>query len=180
MVNDDFRAERARIRAEMGGADKIERLHRSGRRTAREHIADLVDQGSFHEIGTFARSERPEDQAATPADGKICGHATIDGRPVTVVADDVTVKRATSSLVGARKLQRVYEQAARGGHPFVYIGETGGARLPDTLSAVGPRGCRVLERAGVSLAGASSARDSRRHRDRGRVLRWVVVRGWPV
>jgi acetyl-CoA carboxylase carboxyltransferase component len=137
MVNDDFRAERARIRAEMGGADKIERLHRSGRRTAREHIADLVDQGSFHEIGTFARSERPEDQAATPADGKICGHATIDGRPVTVVADDVTVKRATSSLVGARKLQRVYEQAARGGHPFVYIGETGGARLPDTLSAVG-------------------------------------------
>jgi methylmalonyl-CoA decarboxylase subunit alpha len=25
----------------------------------------------------------------------------------------------------------------RGGHPFVYVGETGGARLPDTLGAVG-------------------------------------------
>jgi methylmalonyl-CoA decarboxylase subunit alpha len=83
------------------------------------------------------RSERPDDRDATPADGKICGHGAIDGRAVTVAVDDITVKRATSSLVGARKLQRVYEQAVRGGNPFVYFGETGGARLPDTLSAVG-------------------------------------------
>jgi acetyl-CoA carboxylase carboxyltransferase component len=134
---DEFRRERDHIRTEMGGAAKIDRLHASGRLTAREHIARLVDADSFHEIGTFARSERPEDKASTPADGKICGHATIDGRPVTVAVDDVTVKRATSSLVGARKLQRVYEQAVRAGNPFVYVGETGGARLPDTLSAVG-------------------------------------------
>lgn len=134
---DDFRAERDRIRSEMGGRDKIDRLHAAGRRTAREHLDALVDPGSLREVGTFVRSERPEDHDATPADGKICGHATIDGRPVTVVADDVTVKRATSSLVGAKKLQRAYEQAERGGNPFVYVGETGGARLPDTLSAVG-------------------------------------------
>jgi methylmalonyl-CoA decarboxylase subunit alpha len=132
-----FRRERDRIRTEMGGKAKVDRLRSAGRRTARDHIDALVDAGSFHEVGTFARSERPEDHAATPSDGKICGHATIDGRPVTVAIDDVTVKRATSSLVGARKLQRVYEQAVRGGNPFVYFGETGGARLPDTLGAVG-------------------------------------------
>jgi acetyl-CoA carboxylase carboxyltransferase component len=85
----------------------------------------------------FARSERPEDHAQTPGDGKIGGHATVDGRAVSVVADDVTVKRATSSLVGARKLERIYEQAARAGNAFVYFGETGGARLPDSLTAVG-------------------------------------------
>jgi acetyl-CoA carboxylase carboxyltransferase component len=134
---EQFRQRRERIRTEMGGAGKVARLHDAGRRTAREHIAGLVDEGSFREIGTFARSERPEDHDATPGDGKICGHATIDGRPVTVAVDDVTVKRATSSLVGARKLERVYEQAVRGGNPFVYVGETGGARLPDTLGAVG-------------------------------------------
>jgi acetyl-CoA carboxylase carboxyltransferase component len=132
-----FRRERDRIRTEMGGKAKVDRLRAAGRRTAREHIDALVDAGTFREIGTFARSERPEDHDATPGDGKVCGHAGIDGRPVTVAVDDVTVKRATSSLVGARKLQRVYEQAVRGGNPFVYIGETGGARLPDTLGAVG-------------------------------------------
>lgn len=136
-MTDDFFAERDRIRTEMGGLDKIERLHAAGRRTAREHIAGLLDPGSFREIGTFVRSENPDHHDSTPADGKICGHGTIEGRDVSVAVDDVTVKRATSSLVGARKLQRVYEQALRGANPFVYIGETGGARLPDSLSAVG-------------------------------------------
>ena len=135
--HDAIAAERVAIRTEMGGADKIARLHAAGRRTAREHIDAFVDPGSFAEVGMWARSERPEDHAATPGDGKIGGHATVDGRPVSVVADDATVKRATSSLVGARKLQRIYEQASRAGHPFVYFGETGGARLPDSLSAVG-------------------------------------------
>jgi len=133
----DFAAEREQIRSAMGGADKVARLHAAGRRSARDHIAAFVDAGSFAEVGMFARSERPEDHATTPGDGKIGGHATAGGRPVSVVADDATVKRATSSLVGARKLQRIYEQAARAGNPFVYFGETGGARLPDSLTAVG-------------------------------------------
>jgi acetyl-CoA carboxylase carboxyltransferase component len=136
-VSESYRDERDRIRREMGGAEKIARLHAAGRRTAREHLARLLDDGAFTEIGMFARSEHPADRATTPADGKICGHGSIDGRPVTVAVDDVTVKRATSSIVGARKLARVYEQARRAGNPFVYIGETGGARLPDTLSAAG-------------------------------------------
>ena len=136
-MSEPYREERARIRTEMGGLDKIARLHAAGRRTAREHLELLLDAGSFTEVGMFARSEREADQASTPADGKICGHGTIDQRPVTVAVDDVTVKRATSSSVGSRKLARVYEQARRAGNPFVYIGETGGARLPDTLGAVG-------------------------------------------
>jgi acetyl-CoA carboxylase carboxyltransferase component len=136
-VSESYRDERERIRREMGGADKIARLQAAGRRTAREHLAHLLDDGTFTEVGMFARSEHEADRASTPADGKICGHGSIDGRPVTVAVDDVTVKRATSSIVGARKLARVYEQARRAGNPFVYIGETGGARLPDTLSAAG-------------------------------------------
>ena len=136
-MSEPYGEERHRIRTEMGGLEKIARLHDAGRRTAREHLANLLDAGSFTEVGMFARSEHEEDRAATPADGKICGHGTIDRRPVTVAVDDVTVKRATSSQVGARKLARVYEQARRAGNPFVYIGETGGARLPDSLSAAG-------------------------------------------
>jgi acetyl-CoA carboxylase carboxyltransferase component len=121
----------------MGGTEKVARLHAAGRRTAREHIELLLDPGTFSEVGMFARSEHEIDRASTPGDGKICGHGTIENRPVTIAVDDVTVKRATSSLVGARKLARVYEQARRAGNPFVYIGETAGARLPDSLSATG-------------------------------------------
>jgi methylmalonyl-CoA decarboxylase subunit alpha len=134
---DAIAADRESIRTDMGGADKVARLRAQGRRTARDHIEAFVDAGSFAEVGMWARSERPEDFAATPGDGKIGGHAMVDGRAVSVVADDVTVKRATSSLVGARKLARIYEHAARAGQPFVYFGETGGARLPDSLTAVG-------------------------------------------
>ncbi len=134
---DSIAAERQAIVEGMGGVAKVARLRDLGRRNARDHIAAFCDPGSFREIGLWARSERPEDRSSTPGDGKIGGHATVDGRPVTVVADDVTVRRATSSLVGARKLQRIYEQASRAGNPLVYFGETGGARLPDSLTAVG-------------------------------------------
>ena len=136
-MSESYRDERDRIRREMGGRDKMARLQAAGKRTAREHLTGLLDDGSFVEVGMFARSEHAADRDTTPADGKICGHGSIDGRPVTIAVDDITVKRATSSLVGARKLARVYEQARRSGNPFVYIGETGGARLPDMLSAAG-------------------------------------------
>ena len=46
-----------------------------------------------------------------------------------LVADDVTVKRASTSNVGSRKVRRVYDMAMRDGVPLVHFGETGGARI---------------------------------------------------
>ena len=125
------------IRREMGGQDKIDRIHAAGRYTVRERIDRLLDPGSFVEIGTFARSERPEDQASTPGDGKIGGLGRIDGRPVAVAGDDITVKRGSSSVVGSRRVRRIFQTAMRDGHPIVNFGETGGARIPDTLGSEG-------------------------------------------
>ncbi|HYO54143.1 acyl-CoA carboxylase subunit beta [Archangium sp.] len=132
-----FRKRRESIRSELGGAERVEALRGAGRRNVRERLAAFVDSGSFEELGTFARSGNPADADSTPGDGKVGGHATVDGRPVTVAGDDITVKRASSSQVGSRKLLRLYEQALRMGQPFVYFGETGGARIPDTLGAEG-------------------------------------------
>jgi acetyl-CoA carboxylase carboxyltransferase component len=133
----DFHARRDRIRAEMGGAERIARLHARGERTVREHIALLLDPGSFEEVGTFVHSANPADAADTPGDGKIGGHGTIDGRPVTVAGDDITVKRGSSSVMGAKRLGRIFAHATRAGHPIVYFGATGGARIPDTLGSAG-------------------------------------------
>lgn len=128
---------RERIREDMGGRARIERLHTQGRLTVREHIDALVDPGSFRETGTFAYSARHEDRADTPGDGKVGGHATIDGSPVTICGDDETVKRASSSEIGTVKLDRMYQFALRARNPFVYFGMTGGARLPDLLGSEG-------------------------------------------
>jgi methylmalonyl-CoA decarboxylase subunit alpha len=130
-------ARRAAVREEMGGAHRIERLHARGERTIREHIDGLLDPGSFEEVGTFVVSARAEDAGSTPGDGKIGGHGTIAGRPVTVAGDDITVKRGSSSVMGSKRLARLFGHAERCGHPIVYFGATGGARIPDTLGSAG-------------------------------------------
>jgi acetyl-CoA carboxylase carboxyltransferase component len=72
--------ERRRARAlEMGGPEKIARQHERGRLTARERIDAPVDPGSFVELGLLVHSDVPEAEAKTPADGKVCGVARIDG-----------------------------------------------------------------------------------------------------
>ncbi len=131
------REEQERIRREMGGLHRVERVHAKGRLTIRERIDRLVDPESFLEVGTFARSERTEVAATTPGDGKIGGMAKVDGRPVCVLGDDVTVLHGSSSVVGSRRSSRVFEHAKKNGYPYVYFGETGGARLPDTLGSEG-------------------------------------------
>ena len=132
-----FRAMRDRVRTEMGGAQRIERIHARGGLTIRDRIERLLDPGTFSEIGTFARSARPEDRDSTPGDGKIGGIGRVGGRVVCVVGDDVTVMHGSSSQVSGKRMDRIYELAVRNGHPFIYFGETGGARLPDTLGSEG-------------------------------------------
>ena len=93
--------EQRRARAlEMGGPDKIDRQRARGRLTARERIEGLVDAGSFIEFGLLAHSDLPEAEAKSPADGKVCGVARIDGRMIAVSATDVTVFAGAQGRVG--------------------------------------------------------------------------------
>ncbi len=133
----EFRQRAERVRAEMGGRDKVDALHAEGKLTVRERLSGLLDPGSFREVGTFAHSEHPADAARTPGDGKIGGWGTVDGRPVVAAGDDVTVKRASSSAVGGRKLRRLFDMAMNDGVPLVFFGETGGARIPDMMGSAG-------------------------------------------
>src|SRR6476646_6880674 len=91
---DELRA-REQMAREMGGPDKVQRQHDGGRLTVRERIDQLVDQGSFHEVGAIAG--KAEYDAAgklsklTPSNC-VMGRASIDGRPVIVLGDDFTVR----------------------------------------------------------------------------------------
>jgi len=60
---------------EMGGAEKVARQHARGKLTARERIEQLLDRGTFLEVGMLNFSDMPGMEEKTPADSKICGSA---------------------------------------------------------------------------------------------------------
>jgi len=130
--------ERHRIGLDEGRPEVTERRHATGRRTARENIADLADPGSFTEYGALTiaaqRRRRPLDDliARTPADGLVLGTATVDGRPVAVMSYDYSVLAGTQGHMNHRKTDRLLELADRERLPLVMFAEGGGGRPGDT------------------------------------------------
>jgi methylmalonyl-CoA decarboxylase subunit alpha len=122
---------------EMGGAEKIALKHAAGLGTARERVEKLLDPESFFEIGSLNHSDVSGMEGKTPADGKVCGFGTLDGRTVAVSADDATVLAGTGGRVGVAKEGRLHRWAAEKGYPIINLGEGGGARIPDIMGSEG-------------------------------------------
>ncbi len=121
-----------------GRPTAVERRHRTGRRSARENIEDLVDPGSFVEYGGLAiaaqrRRRSVEDLIAnTPADGLVAGTASVEGMPCVVMSYDYTVLAGTQGLQNHRKKDRMFELALKRRLPVVIFAEGGGGRPGDT------------------------------------------------
>jgi acetyl-CoA carboxylase carboxyltransferase component len=122
---------------QMGGPKKIKIQHDQGKLTARERIPRLLDADTFLEVGMFNCSDVPGMEEKTPADSKVAGYGKIDGRPVAIIANDFTTLAATSSRVAGRKERDIKNMATRKGFPTIYLGEAGGARMPDIMGAKG-------------------------------------------
>jgi acetyl-CoA carboxylase carboxyltransferase component len=118
--------------------DAVERLHAKGGRTAREHIASVVDPGSFVEYGRYvtaaqeARRTRDELLDRTVADGLVGGVATIDGHPCAVLSYDYLVMAGTQGARGHRKTDRLVDVITRLGLPTIFFASGGGGRPGDT------------------------------------------------
>lgn len=125
--------------------DAVARRHAASARTARENIADLVDEGSFVEYGRFAiaaqRHRRDLDDliARTPADGLVAGTARVNGdlfgderSACAVLSYDYTVLAGTQGALGHRKKDRLFELIERLRLPTVFFAEGGGGRPGDT------------------------------------------------
>jgi acetyl-CoA carboxylase carboxyltransferase component len=129
---------RRELTEDAGRPDAVSKRHERGGRTARENVADLVDDGSWVEYGRYAiaaqrlRREVDELRAATPGDGLLAGTATVDGTPTAVLAYDYTVLAGTQGAVGHLKKDRMFELIERMGLPVVFFAEGGGGRPGDT------------------------------------------------
>ncbi|MFF0290454.1 carboxyl transferase domain-containing protein [Streptomyces sp. NPDC005262] len=118
--------------------EAVAERHRIGRRTARENIADLCDDGSFTEFGALAvaaqrRRRTLEDLiVSTPADGMVTGIGTVDGEPCAAMSYDYTVLAGTQGHQNHRKTDRMLSVAERRRLPVVLFAEGGGGRPGDT------------------------------------------------
>jgi acetyl-CoA carboxylase carboxyltransferase component len=124
--------------SDQGRPDAVAKRRKTGQRTARENIADLVDEGSFLEYGALAlaaqrqRLDIDELIKASPADGLVCGIGTVNGGRVMVLAYDYTVFAGTQGGMSHKKLDRMLRLAAEQRLPVVLFAEGGGGRPNDT------------------------------------------------
>ena len=150
----------------------------TGQRTARENIADLVDEGTFVEYGQLViaaqRSKRPLQELIerTPADGLITGIGNVNGElfgpeksKTIVMAYDYTVLAGTQGQQNHRKHDRMFQLAAEMKLPIVFFTEGGGGRAGDTdnRGAAGLRQTHTFRLFGklsglVPLVGVNSGR----------------------
>jgi methylmalonyl-CoA carboxyltransferase 12S subunit len=126
-----------------GGEERLEKQHQGGKLTARERVEALVDPDSFEETGLFA-----EHRAALfgmagksfPADGVVTGAASVAGRLVHLASQDFTVSGGSAGEVHSIKVAEIMEMSLKTGSPFVFINDSGGARVQegiDSLSGYG-------------------------------------------
>ena len=138
-------------RARAGGPERHrEKSAEQGKLPVRERVERLVDAGSFAEEAVLANWE----QDGFGADGVVTGMATIGGRPVSVMANDPTVKAGSWGPKTVEKIIRIQEQALRHEVPIVYLVDSAGARITDQVRMFpGRRGAGRIFHTEVKLSG---------------------------
>lgn len=134
----------ARAKQELGGGQqRIDKQHGQNKLTARERLDLLLDDGTFQEVGLFRKNRTVTfgmDKADMPADGVVTGSGTVQGRPVHVASQDFTVVGGSAGETHSIKVVAMMERALQDGTPFVFINDSGGARVQegiDSLSGYG-------------------------------------------
>lgn len=138
----ELRERRASI-AQGGGQERIDKQHEAGKLTARERIEKLIDPESLQEVGMFAKHRATLFGMAGkdfPADGVVTGAAYVDGRLIHLASQDFTVSGGAAGEVHSDKIAESMKQSVKMGTPFVFINDSGGARVQegvDSLSGYG-------------------------------------------
>lgn len=145
---------RAKVEAG-GGEDKLEKQRAKGKMTARERIAALVDAESFQETGAFRRNRTTTfgmDKADMAADGVVTGSGSVFGRPVHIASQDFTVMGGSAGEAHSIKVTEALKASLQTGTPFVFINDSGGARVQEGIDSLSGYG-KVFY-ANVLLSGA--------------------------
>ena len=122
-----------------GGEQAIEKQKSLGKRTARERIMALLDEGSFNEYDMFVEHVARDfdmDKKSLPSDGVIIGSGTIYGAPVAIFAQDFTVAGGSLGLMHSRKITKIMDHALKMRMPLIGINDSGGARIQEGVNSL--------------------------------------------
>jgi len=112
-----------------GGAEKIEKIHKLGKLTARERIDLLFDKNAYQqEIGLLVAYDEYKGQA--PAAAVVTSIGKVHGRECVVVANDATIKAGAWYPETIKKILRAQEIAMRNRVPIIYLVDSAGVNLP--------------------------------------------------
>src|SRR5947208_1422582 len=138
-------------RALSGGPERHRvKAAEQGKLPVRERVERLLDEGSFVEEGLLAHWR----EAGRGADGVVTGSGTIAGRPVSVMANDPTVKAGSWGPKTVEKIIRIQERALAQRHPMVYLVDSAGARITEQVQMFpGRRGAGRIFYTQVRLSG---------------------------
>jgi methylmalonyl-CoA carboxyltransferase 12S subunit len=126
-----------------GGEERLKKQREQGKLTARERVEALLDPGTVQETGLFAQHRATHFGMAgkeIPADGVVTGAGCIDGRLVHFASQDFTVLGGSAGELHSIKVSDIMKQSLATGSPFVFINDSGGARVQegiDSLSGYG-------------------------------------------
>src|SRR5438045_354879 len=123
------RNEEEQIR-EGGGTKAIESQYTKGLLTARERIQQLIDPGTFFELGIYAANRMYDEWGGAPSAGVVTGLARIETRLVMVIANDATVKAGAFFPMTSKKVIRAQNIAIENRIPVIYLVDSAGIFLP--------------------------------------------------
>ncbi|MDR1017923.1 MAG: carboxyl transferase [Lachnospiraceae bacterium] len=107
--------------------------------TALERIENLLDAGSFVEVGAGVRSRSTNFNLATqdtPKDGVITGYGVIDGNLVYVYSQDSSVLGGAVGEMHGKKIAALYDMALKMGAPIIGLLDSTGLRLQEGVDAL--------------------------------------------
>ena len=123
-----------------GSEKAIEKQHAKGRRTARERIEMLFDEGTFVELDELARHRSTAfglEKNRPYGDGVVTGYGEVNGRMVCVFSQDFTVFGGSLGEVYGEKITKVMDLAMKTGCPIIGINEGAGARIQEGVVSLG-------------------------------------------
>ena len=123
----------------LGGSERVEKQHKSGKLTARERLNLLFDAGSFNELDLFVKHRANlfgMDKTTVPAEGVVTGYGTVAGRLVCAFSQDFTSMGGTLGEMHAKKICKVMDLAMKSGVPIIGFNDSGGARVQEGVDAL--------------------------------------------
>ena len=108
-----------------------------GRLTGQVRMASIFDEGTFVEIGKYAKASANEfNNQSNEFEGVLTGYGAIDGRLVFAFAQDFSRMKGAVGEMHAKKIAALYELAIKNSAPVIGVFDSAGAYVLEGVAAL--------------------------------------------